>query len=183
MGGAVFLSCCLFGVKCLALEPVGIWVKLSLGVKVDTSGRALFNITWALEFFGGLASWMSYSDPGGPSLMPSQWTKSPQAMLHGQTKKKRKRKIKLIENKPQEKQQNQNQTHSSNLETTHTHTHTHTHTLSLSQRIKKTDRHTISKNYDKNNETNKNKEADRKEEKRKRTNERIQTWEQLIRLK
>ena len=56
MGEAVFLSCCLFGVKCLALEPVGIWVKLSLGVKVDTSGRALFNISWALEFFGGLAS-------------------------------------------------------------------------------------------------------------------------------
>ena len=56
MGEAVFLSCCLFGVKCLALEPVGIWVKLSLGVKVDTSGRALFNITWALQFFGGLAS-------------------------------------------------------------------------------------------------------------------------------
>ena len=112
MGEAVFLSCCLFGVKCLVLEPVGIWVKLSLGVKVDTSGRALFNITWALEFFGGLASWTSRSDPGGPSLMPGQWTKSSQAVLHGQKKK---------EKKPQEKQQNQKQTHSSNLETIHTH--------------------------------------------------------------
>ena len=140
MGGAVFLSCCLFGVKCLALEPVGIWVKLSLGVKVDTSGRALFNITWALEFFGGLASWMSYSDPGGPSLMPSQWTKSPQAMLHGQTKKKRKRKIKLIENKPQEKQpKSKPNTQQQPGDNTHKHTHTHTHSLSLKELRKQTD--------------------------------------------
>ena len=159
MGEAVFLSCCLFGVKCLVLEPVGIWVKLSLGVKVDTSGRALFNITWALEFFGGLASWTSRSDPGGPSLMPGQWTKSPQAVLRGQTRKETPRKT--AKSKTNTQQQPGDNTHT------------------CTQRIKKTDtqhpRIMIKRM--------KLRGTRKQTEKRKRTNKRIQMWEQLIRLK
>lgn len=160
MGEAVFLSCCLFGVKCLALEPVGIWVKLSLGVKVDTSGRALFNITWALQFFGGLASWTSHSDPGGPSLMPGQWTKSPQAMLHGQ-KKRKETPRKTAKSKTNTQQQPGDNTHT------------------CTQRIKKTDtqhpRIRIKRM--------KLRGTKKQTEKRKRINKRIQMWEQLIRLK
>jgi len=39
MGGVVFLSCCLFGVRCPALEPAGSWVEPSLSVEMDNSRR------------------------------------------------------------------------------------------------------------------------------------------------
>ena len=43
MGGAVFLSCWLFGVRCPALEPTGSWVETGLSVEMDTSKRAQAN--------------------------------------------------------------------------------------------------------------------------------------------
>ena len=40
VGGAGFLSCWLFGVRCLALEPAGSCVGLGLGVDMDTFRNA-----------------------------------------------------------------------------------------------------------------------------------------------
>ena len=40
MGGVVFLSYWLFGVRCPALEPAGSWLELGLGVEMDTSKKA-----------------------------------------------------------------------------------------------------------------------------------------------
>ena len=39
----MFLSCWLFGVRCLALEPAGSFVGLGLGVDMDTSRRTYTN--------------------------------------------------------------------------------------------------------------------------------------------
>ena len=39
MGGAVFLSYWLFGLRCPALEFAGSWIELGLGAEMRTSGR------------------------------------------------------------------------------------------------------------------------------------------------
>ena len=52
MGGAVFLSCLLFGMGCPALELADHWVDLGLSLETEISGRALAD--WYYVGLGGL---------------------------------------------------------------------------------------------------------------------------------
>lgn len=58
MGGAVFLSCWLFGMKWPGLEPAGSWLEPGLGVEMDMRGEGmLVNIPKTQEVSGNPAPW------------------------------------------------------------------------------------------------------------------------------
>ena len=77
MGGAVLLSCWLFGVRHPALEPKSRWVELSLGVEMKTSGRIHASLSFLKPgLSGGPAFWTWFSYIEGSGLTPG-WEPRP----------------------------------------------------------------------------------------------------------
>ena len=92
MGGAVFLSYCLFGLRRPALEFAGSWIELGLGAEMRTSGRLTpIDIPWGLRLSVSPAvwTWSSHHRSSGPTS--SLGTKIPQTSWHGKKKKRRKK--------------------------------------------------------------------------------------------
>ena len=97
MGGAVFLSCWLFGVGHPALEPAGSWVEPGLGQVLVSRWRPLgelmqINIPLVQEFSGIPVYWTWCSYARGSVPIPGRGTKIPQAAQHGEKKGKKEEK-------------------------------------------------------------------------------------------
>ena len=97
MGGAVFLSYSLFGLRRPALEFAGSWVEPGLGAEMRTSERPpSINIPWGLRFSVSPVVWTQHSHQRSLGATSGLGTKILQVAWCA---KKKKRSSTITENK------------------------------------------------------------------------------------
>ena len=93
MGGSVFLSYWLFGLRHPALEFAGSWIEPGVGSEMRTSRRPhSTDIPWGLRLSVSPAVWTRTSPHRSSGLTFGLGTKIPQALWHAKFKKKKKKK-------------------------------------------------------------------------------------------
>ena len=101
MGGAVLLSCWLFGVRHPALEPKSSWVELSLGVEMNMGEFMPVYISWSQDYLV-----VQHFELGSLTLKAQAWAlagNQDPANCTAQPKKKKKTKKKTREQQTKQK--------------------------------------------------------------------------------